>query len=80
MPCCLVNGNLFAGLHKQSVIFRLSDAEFEAFLALGNTGEFEPMPGRKMKGYVAMADQLDRKPSVCAVDAEITRVHAIATA
>ena len=61
-PCCFVNGNLFAGLHKQSMIFRLSDAECEAILALGNTGEFEPMPGRKMKGYVAMADPLDRKP------------------
>ena len=24
-PCCFVNGNLFAGLHKQSMIFRLSD-------------------------------------------------------
>src|SRR5689334_10471893 len=23
-PCCFVNGNLFAGLHKQSMIFRLS--------------------------------------------------------
>ena len=26
-PCCFVNGNLFAGLHKQSMIFRMPDAD-----------------------------------------------------
>jgi hypothetical protein len=25
-PCCFVNGNLFTGLHKQNIMFRLSDA------------------------------------------------------
>ena len=62
-PCCFVNGNLSAGLHKQSMIFRLSDADQTAFLRLGGTGEFEPMPGRKMKGYVVMADPLAREPA-----------------
>ena len=51
-PCCFVIGNLFAALHKQSMIFRLPDADRVAFLELGGTGDFEPMPGRKMKGYM----------------------------
>jgi hypothetical protein len=63
-PCCFANGNLFTGLHKQSIMFRLSDADQAAFLKLDGTAEFEPMPGRKMKGYVVMADPLDRKRSV----------------
>jgi hypothetical protein len=60
-PCGFVNGNLFTGLHKQSMIFRLPDTDRTAFLDLGGTGDFEPMPGRKMKGYMVMADPLDRK-------------------
>ena len=24
-PCCFVNGNLFAGLHKENMIFRLPE-------------------------------------------------------
>lgn len=60
-PCCFVNGKLFAGLHKQSMIFRLSQADQAAFLELDGTAEFEPMPGRKMTGYVVMSDPLDQK-------------------
>lgn len=30
-PCFFVNGNLFAGLHKQSMIFRLSDDDRALF-------------------------------------------------
>jgi hypothetical protein len=45
-PCCFVNGNLFAGLHKQSMIFRLSDTDRLTFLKLdgtaaGDSGEAE---------------------------------------
>lgn len=65
-PCCFVNGNLFAGLHKQSMIFRLHDTDRAAFLELGGTGDFEPMPGRKMKGYMIMAEPLDRERSILA--------------
>jgi hypothetical protein len=46
------------------MIFRLSDADRAAFLELSGTGDFEPMPGRKMKGYLVMAEPLDRKRSV----------------
>lgn len=59
-PCCFVNGNLFTGLHKQSMIFRLSDADRTAFLKLDGAADFEPMPGRKMKGYAMLANPLSR--------------------
>src|SRR5438270_7345359 len=52
-PCCFVNGNLFFGLHKESIIFRLSEGDREEFLQHAGASEFEPMPGRKMKGFVA---------------------------
>jgi TfoX/Sxy family transcriptional regulator of competence genes len=59
-PCCFANGNLFWGLHKQSMIFRVADADRAAFLKLDGAADFEPMPGRKMKGYVMLADPLHR--------------------
>jgi TfoX/Sxy family transcriptional regulator of competence genes len=59
-PCCFVNGNLFTGLHKQSMIFRLSEADQAAFLNLDGAAEFEPMPGRKMRGYVILSEPLTR--------------------
>lgn len=61
-PCCFVNGNLFAGLHKQGMIFRLSDADRLEFLELEGAADFEPMPGHKMKGYTIFADALNRDP------------------
>lgn len=39
-------------LHKQSMIFRLSETDQSTFLEMEGAAEFEPMPGRKMKGYV----------------------------
>ena len=59
-PCCFVNGNLFTGLHKQNIIFRLPKNDRVAFLELGDTGDFEPMPGHKMTGYMVMAEPLNR--------------------
>jgi hypothetical protein len=57
-PCCFVNGNLFAGLHKESMIFRLSDDDRLAFLRLDGAADFEPMPGRKMKGYATLRNPM----------------------
>src|SRR5215471_9377790 len=59
-PCCFVNGNLFTGLHKQGMIFRLSEADQAAFLKLDGAADFEPMPGRKMRGYVILSEPLTR--------------------
>jgi TfoX/Sxy family transcriptional regulator of competence genes len=54
--CAFVNGNLFTGLFRQSMIFRLSPADRAAFLDQPGTVEFEPMPGHKMKSYVLVHD------------------------
>jgi TfoX/Sxy family transcriptional regulator of competence genes len=59
-PCSFVNGNLFAGLHKQNMIFRLSEADQAVFLKTDGAAEFEPMPGRKMRGYVILSEPLRR--------------------
>jgi hypothetical protein len=59
-PCCFLQGNLFLGLHKENVIFRLSQNDLAAFLKLDGAGEFEPMAGRKMKGYGILADPVER--------------------
>jgi len=50
-PSCFVNGNLFAGLYKQSMIFRLSENDQVAFLKLDRAGEFEPIL-RRNRGLV----------------------------
>jgi TfoX/Sxy family transcriptional regulator of competence genes len=62
-PCCFVNGNLFFGLHKQTMIFRLPASDFREFLRHQGAMNFEPMPGRKSKGFVAAAGPMleDRK-------------------
>lgn len=57
-PCCFVNGNLFAGLHRESMIFRLPEAEREQALRRPGAAPFMPMPGRPMKEYVAAAGTL----------------------
>src|ERR1700730_1964501 len=48
-PCCFVNGNLAAGLQKENMIFRLSDADRTA------------MPRRQMKGYAILTDPIRRE-------------------
>src|ERR1700733_14496581 len=40
--CAFGNGNLFPGLFRQSMIFRLSPADRAAFLDQPGTAEFEP--------------------------------------
>ena len=42
------------------MIFRLSEKDRSIFLHLDGAAEFEPMPGRKMKGYVVLANPLTR--------------------
>jgi TfoX/Sxy family transcriptional regulator of competence genes len=59
-PCCFVNGNLFTGLHKQSMIFRLSEKDLAAIIEIDGAAEFEPMPGRKMKSYAILDNPLAR--------------------
>lgn len=55
-PCAFVAGNLFAGLHQESVIVRLAEHERAAAIADRGARMFEPMPGRPMRGYIVLPD------------------------
>lgn len=49
-----VNGNMFAGVFGEDLFVRLPDEEAAAVKA-GGGRDFEPMPGRAMKGYVCVS-------------------------
>lgn len=48
-----VNGNMFAGLFGEGLFVRLPEDERREVLARGGA-DFEPMPGRAMRGYVTV--------------------------
>ena len=56
-PAAFIAGNLTAGLHQESVMLRLAEAEREERIAEG-WSLFEPMPGRPMREYVAMPPEV----------------------
>jgi TfoX/Sxy family transcriptional regulator of competence genes len=64
-PAAFLNGNMVAGLHQDTVLARLPEADREARFADGWSA-FEPMPGRPMREYVAL-------PPEIATDVEATR-------
>lgn len=55
--CAFVNGNMFTGLHQDNLILRLSEKDREEAFSLG-WKKFEPMPGRAMKEYAAIPEEL----------------------
>jgi RNA polymerase sigma factor (sigma-70 family) len=57
-PVCVLRGNMFMGLHEESLILRLAEADRAEFLGRYDTGLFEPMPGRPMKEYVVVPPSL----------------------
>ena len=44
-----VNGNMFAGTFKDSIVVRLAETDRAALLKLKGAAQFEPMPGPPMK-------------------------------
>ena len=56
-PAAFIGGNLTTSLHRESWLVRLPDAQ-RAELVAGGWSEFEPMPGRLMRGYVVMPDEI----------------------
>jgi TfoX/Sxy family transcriptional regulator of competence genes len=56
-PAAFVNGNMFAGLHEDRVVLRLDEAGIAEAKQHGAT-DFEPMPGRRMTGWVAVTGAL----------------------
>jgi len=61
-PARFVNGNMFTGLHEETLIMRLSEEDRTAFLKSKGASIFEPMPGRKMQEYVVAPDAMVREP------------------
>jgi|SRR5919109_3917267 TfoX/Sxy family transcriptional regulator of competence genes len=61
-PAGFIGGNMAFGLHQDSFVVRLPDAERTARLDDG-WAQFEPMPGRPMREYVvipaAVVDDVD---------------------
>jgi TfoX/Sxy family transcriptional regulator of competence genes len=53
-PAAFVNGKLFAGLHQESFILRLPQAEREKLQREHGANVFEPMAGRPMREYVVL--------------------------
>lgn len=56
-PAAFVGGNMTAGLHQDSFMVRLSEADRAERLAAG-WSTFEPMPGRPMREYVTLPDEV----------------------
>ncbi|MEA2628423.1 MAG: hypothetical protein QOJ10_883 [Chloroflexota bacterium] len=56
-----VNGNLFAGLFGEDLFVRLPEGESIAIKGKGGR-DFEPMPGRAMRGYVIVPTTWRDKP------------------
>ena len=52
-PAAFVNGNMFAGVHQDDIVVRLPDERRAAAIQAG-AAQFEPMPGRPMREYVAL--------------------------
>ncbi len=54
-PAYFVNGNMFTGLHGNSLFIRLSEVDLKKIIEFDlGVKPFEPMPGRAMKGYVVL--------------------------
>lgn len=55
-PAIFVGGNMCCGLFQDQMFARLSDADAAALP--GGAKPFEPMPGRPMRGYALIPDDV----------------------
>ena len=53
-PAMFVNGNMFAGLVRDAMVLRLSDADRDAFLRLPGARPFIAMKGRVMRQWAVV--------------------------
>ncbi|MBP6011457.1 MAG: TfoX/Sxy family protein [Alphaproteobacteria bacterium] len=56
-PAAFAHGHLFTGLHQESLMVRLGEAQRAALVKSGGR-PFEPMPGRTMREYVVVPDDI----------------------
>jgi len=61
-PAVFVNGNMFAGLFRDSLVLRLGEADRQAFLELPGATPFKPM-GRRMKEWVVAPAAMVKSPA-----------------
>jgi TfoX/Sxy family transcriptional regulator of competence genes len=61
-PCAFIQGNMFTGLHQESMIFRLSPEDRASFLALPEATPFVPVAGRPMREYVVAPPEMLAAP------------------
>jgi hypothetical protein len=73
-----VNGNMFAGLFGDALFVRVDSDGRQRLLAEGGS-DFEPMPGRPMRGYTCLAPgwELAVGPAREWVDRALTYVAAL---
>jgi TfoX/Sxy family transcriptional regulator of competence genes len=57
-PCYWTGGNMFAAIHQESMIVRLSEEDRQALLREPGAALFEPMEGRPMREYVVIPPQI----------------------
>jgi TfoX/Sxy family transcriptional regulator of competence genes len=57
-PAAFANGYLFAGLHQESFILKLDEADRAKLHKDFGVAPFEPMPGRKMGEFVSLTDAI----------------------
>jgi hypothetical protein len=57
-PCAVLGGHMFMGLHGDKLVLKLPEAKRNEALAHHGVSQFEPMPGRPMKEFVALSAQL----------------------
>lgn len=62
-PAAFLSGNMFAGIFQDGVIVRLPQEMREALVEQGGRS-FEPMPGRVMKEYVVLPENMARSPQL----------------
>jgi len=79
-PAAFANGNLFIGLHQNDFIIRLSEKDRARFSAEFGERRFEPMPGRPMREYVRLPDELlaDQRRRASWIDLSLRYAEAIA--
>jgi TfoX/Sxy family transcriptional regulator of competence genes len=57
-PAAFLNGHLFAGLHQENFILKLSPADREKLRTEQDARVFEPMPGRAMREYLVLPEEV----------------------
>lgn len=57
-PCGFVNNNMFIGMHQLDFVARLPEERRRQLIDGGQARQFEPMPGRTMKEYIAIEPEI----------------------